>query len=358
MTAKNSELKKVIAYTDGACINNPGPGGYGVVLLYDKHKKELSEGFRLTTSNRMEIWAAIAALKALKTKCAVTIYSDSKYLVDSVSQGWVYRWKENGWKRNNNEVPNADLWMQLLKLCRQHEIELVWVKGHDGNPGNKRADQLSKRAADQENLVTDTIYEEEQVQAASPTLFEFEGGATFDQTSEPDTTDTMTVELEGKSYMWNGSAWDEATTFLSPPSMIIAKLNNRLSDVIEEEDENIVDIHLLIKRAVNARNWLQYSRSEKLARRILKLEPSNQPALAILCATLRARGYAQKALDETDDYKNLSYPVLLTSRAAALCDLGRWEEAKKTVGRSLAISQSGEAYSVVNRIKAARPDLY
>lgn len=358
MAANNNELKKVIAYTDGACSNNPGFGGYGVVLLYGEHKKELSKGFRLTTSNRMEIWAAIAALEALKTKCAVTIYSDSKYLVDSVSQGWVYGWEENGWKRNKNEVPNADLWMQLLELCEQHEVEFVWVKGHDGNPGNECADQLSKQAADQENLVIDTIYEEEQVQAASPTLFEFEEGATFDQTSEPDTSGTVTIELDGKSYTWNGSAWYEATTFLSPPSAIIAKLNNRLPDALEEEDENVADVHLLIKRAVNARDWLQYSRSEKLARRILQLEPSNQPALAILCAALRARGFPQKALTETDDYKNLPYPVLLTSRAAALCDLGRWEEAKKTVGRSLAINKSEEAYSVVNRIKSEKPDLY
>ena len=358
MASKNNELKKIIVYTDGACINNPGPGGYGVVLAYGKHKKELSEGFRLTTSNRMEIWAAIAALEALKTKCAVTIYSDSKYLVDSVAQGWVYRWKENGWKRKENEVPNTDLWKQLLKLCQQHEVESVWVKGHDGNPGNERADQLSRRAANQENLVIDTIYEEEEVQVTPLTLFQSQEAVTFYQTSKPHTTETMTVELEGQSYMWNGSAWHEATTFLSPPSMIIPKLNNRLSDALEEEDENIADIHLLIKRAVNARNWLQYGRSEKLARRILKLEPSNQAALAILCATLRAGGFPQKALTETDDYKNLPYPVLLTSRAAALCDLGRWEEAKKTVNRSLAIHKSGEAYSVVNRIKAAKPNLY
>ena len=358
MTAKNSEFKKVIVYTDGACTNNPGPGGYGVVLLYNKHEKELSEGFRLTTSNRMEIWAAIAALKALKTKCVVTIYSDSKYLVDSVSQGWVYRWKENGWKRNKTEVSNADLWKQLLKLCQQHEVEFVWVKGHDGNPGNERADQLSKRAADQENLAIDTIYEEEEVGMAPLTLFQSQETETFSQTSKPHTTDTMTVELERKSYIWTGSAWHEATTFLSPPSAVIPKLNNRLSDALEEADKNTADIHLLIKRAANARDWLQYSRSEKLARRILKLEPSNEPALAILCATLRARGFAQKALAETDDYKSLPYSVLLTSRAGALCDLGRWEEAKKTVGRSLAISKSAEAYNVVNRIKAEKPDLY
>ncbi len=124
MTGKNSELKKVVAYTDGACSGNPGPGGYGVVLLYDKHEQELSEGFRLTTNSRMEMWAAIAALEALKPqKCAVTIYSDSEFLVNSVSQGWVYKWKENGWKNKNiknKEVPNTDLWMLLLELCEQH----------------------------------------------------------------------------------------------------------------------------------------------------------------------------------------------------------------------------------------------
>ena len=190
------------------------------------------------------------------------------------------------------------------------------------------------------------------------TLFQFQESATFDQTSEPDTSGTVTVELEGKSYMWNGSAWYETTTNLSPPTGIIAKLNGRASDALEKADENITDIRLLIKRAVDARDWSQYHRSEKLARRILKLEPSNKPALAILCATLRARGYTQKALDETDAYKSLPHPALLTSRAAALCDLHRWEEAKKTVGRSLAISPSEEAYMVVQRIKAARPDLY
>ena len=172
MAGKNSELKKVVAYTDGACSGNPGPGGYGVVLLYDKHEQELSEGFRLTTSQRMEIWAAIAALKGLKTKCAVTIYSDSAYLVDSVLQDWVYRWKEIGWKRHRNqEVANVDLWMQLLKLFEQHEVKFVYVKGHDGNPYNERVDQLAKKALDRENLVIDTIYEEDKVQMTQPTLF-------------------------------------------------------------------------------------------------------------------------------------------------------------------------------------------
>lgn len=176
ITGKHSELNKVVAYTDGACRKQPtesgGPGGYGVVLLYTKHEQELSEGFRLTNSPRMEMWAAIAALQARNPqKCAVTICSDSKFLVDSISQGWVYRWKENGWKKKNKEIPNADLWMRLLKLCEQHEVKFVHVKGHDGNPYHERADQLAKEALDRENLLIDTIYEEDKVQMTQPTLF-------------------------------------------------------------------------------------------------------------------------------------------------------------------------------------------
>ena len=172
MAGKNSELKKVVAYTDGACSGNPGPGGYGVVLLCDKHEQELSEGFRLTTSNRMEMWAAIAALEALNPqKCAVTIYSDSAYLVNSVSQGWVFGWKTKGWRRGRNrEVANVDLWEQLLKLLKQHEVKFVHVRGHAGSPYNERADQLAKEALDRENLRFDDSYEAEHVQVTQQTL--------------------------------------------------------------------------------------------------------------------------------------------------------------------------------------------
>ncbi len=166
-----SELKKAIIYTDGACIGNPGPGGYGVVLLYKNHKKELSGGFRLTTNNRMEIMAAIVGLQALKFKCAVTIYTDSQYLVDSMTKGWVQRWRAHGWKRNKKEKAlNVDLWEQLLDLCTQHEVEFVWVEGHAGNQYNERCDQLAVQAAQRKDLPADTVYEKGETQESSTPL--------------------------------------------------------------------------------------------------------------------------------------------------------------------------------------------
>ncbi|MBC7263632.1 MAG: ribonuclease HI [Chloroflexi bacterium] len=158
----NKELKRVVIYTDGACLGNPGPGGYGVVLLYGKHRKELSGGFRLTTNNRMEIMAAIVGLSALKERCKVTLYTDSQYLADAMMEGWAKRWKSNGWRRNKREKAlNADLWDKLLNLCEQHDVEFVWIRGHNGNPENERCDKLSMQAAAQENLPPDMGYEHE-----------------------------------------------------------------------------------------------------------------------------------------------------------------------------------------------------
>jgi len=158
----DKELKRVVIYTDGACVGNPGPGGYGVILLYGKHRKEISGGFRLTTNNRMEIMAAIVGLSALKERCKVTVYSDSQYLVDAMMQGWAKRWKSNGWRRNKKEKAlNADLWDKLLSLCEQHDVEFVWIRGHNGNPENERCDKLSTQAAEQKNLPPDIGYERE-----------------------------------------------------------------------------------------------------------------------------------------------------------------------------------------------------
>lgn len=155
-----SILRKITIYTDGGCIGNPGPGGYGAVLLCDGHRKELSGGFRLTTNNRMETLAAIVALESLKTKCEVTLYSDSKYLVDAIMQGWAARWQTNGWHRNKKEKAlNPDLWERLLELCKKHEIKFVWVKGHAGNIENERCDVLCKNAAYQVDLPVDKNYE-------------------------------------------------------------------------------------------------------------------------------------------------------------------------------------------------------
>ena len=156
----SKELKKVIIYTDGGCIGNPGPGGYGVVLLHDERRKELSGGFRHTTNNRMEIMAAIVGLRALKTKCAVTIYTDSRYLADAVMKGWAERWRAKGWMRNKKEKAlNPDLWEQILDLCARHEVEFIWVKGHAGNRENERCDELSMQAAERKDLPPDVGYE-------------------------------------------------------------------------------------------------------------------------------------------------------------------------------------------------------
>ena len=105
---------QMVIYTDGACLGNPGPGGYGVVLLHGQHRKEFSRGFRLTTNNRMEMLACIVGLQTLKQPCAVTLYSDSQYVINSMTKGWALRWKKNKWKRNGEDVPNADLWEQML----------------------------------------------------------------------------------------------------------------------------------------------------------------------------------------------------------------------------------------------------
>lgn len=139
-----NELKRVEIFTDGACSGNPGPGGYGTVLRYGDAEKELSGGAAETTNNRMELTAAIVGLEALKEKCAVTLYSDSKYLIDAVKCGWAVKWRANGWMRGKREPAlNSDLWARLLELIEYHNVELVWVKGHAGHPENERCDRLA-----------------------------------------------------------------------------------------------------------------------------------------------------------------------------------------------------------------------
>lgn len=154
-------LKSVTIYTDGACLGNPGPGGYGVVLLYKGRRKELSGGYRETTNNRMEIMAAIVGLKALKEKCEATLYSDSEYLVKAMTKGWVKRWRKNNWRRNRKEKAlNPDLWEQLLQLYEYHQVEFKWVKGHAKSAENNRCDELALEAAQQSNLLVDEGYNE------------------------------------------------------------------------------------------------------------------------------------------------------------------------------------------------------
>lgn len=150
---------QIIAYTDGSSRGNPGPGGYGTVLLVPdkKYKKEFSQGYRKTTNNRMELLAAIVALEKLKVLNAdITIYTDSKYLCDAVNKRWVFGWE----KKQFSGKKNQDLWMRFLRVYRQHSVRLEWVKGHAGNVWNELADQLATKAADdKENHRIDSVFE-------------------------------------------------------------------------------------------------------------------------------------------------------------------------------------------------------
>ena len=142
-------MKHVDIYTDGACRGNPGRGGWGAILVYDGHEKELSGGEPHTTNNRMELMAAIAALKALKGPCDVTLTSDSRYLVDGIEKGWAVGWRARGWKKaDKSPVLNPDLWGELLDLFERHTVKLVWVRGHVGHPYNERCDALATAFAD------------------------------------------------------------------------------------------------------------------------------------------------------------------------------------------------------------------
>ena len=141
-------MKKVEIYTDGACSGNPGPGGYGIILTYKRNKKELSGGFIRTTNNRMELLAAIVALDALTEPCEVTLYSDSRYLVDSVTKNWLLSWKKRNWiTADKSPVKNVDLWERYLAAQARHKITMVWVKGHAENEFNNRCDELARSAA-------------------------------------------------------------------------------------------------------------------------------------------------------------------------------------------------------------------
>jgi tetratricopeptide (TPR) repeat protein len=169
---------------------------------------------------------------------------------------------------------------------------------------------------------------------------------------------TYTVELEARSYTWNGRSWFASRTFQAPPAALTSRLNELLAPLLESEDSAVTDFQGLLRIAQAARGAAQYKRAEAAARRAIELQPSSEPAHAVLCSVLRHLGASDRAVQETEHFRSAKYPPLLISRAAALCDLERWEEAKATVGRALAIGGSPEAFEVVNRIKAKRPDLY
>lgn len=155
-------VRGVALYTDGACINNPGRGGYGVVVLEGSSRRELSEGYRHTTNNRMELLSAIRGLQAVEEWDSVTVFSDSTYVVNGIKKGWARRWKQNGWRKGKKgeKAKNPDLWEELLTQCDRHKgVGFTWVKGHAGNPENERADQLAMQAAQGLSLSSDEGYE-------------------------------------------------------------------------------------------------------------------------------------------------------------------------------------------------------
>lgn len=149
-------MKEVEIYTDGACSGNPGQGGYGIVMMYNGNRKEVNKGFTMTTNNRMELMAVIDALSLLKLSCKVRLFSDSKYVVSAIKEGWLIGWISKGWKNSKKEpVKNIDLWKQLLPLLDKHEVEFVWVKGHADNVENERCDELARLAIKNNNLNID-----------------------------------------------------------------------------------------------------------------------------------------------------------------------------------------------------------
>lgn len=155
------DLTKVTIYTDGACSNNPGLGGYGAILMYEKKtgevvQKTMSRGFKLTTNNRMELLAVIDALNALKKPCKIKLYSDSKYVIDAINQKWLDGWIKKNWKLNTkNPVKNVDLWKKFLDASKPHDIEFIWVKGHNENKYNEMCDKLAVKARESNNLEID-----------------------------------------------------------------------------------------------------------------------------------------------------------------------------------------------------------
>ncbi len=156
---KTEPNKPILIYTDGAAAPNPGAGGYGALLIYGEHEKEFSGGFKKTTNNRMEIMAAIIALEALKEPCKVTLRTDSKYIVDAINKGYVFKWRNNGWWRTKKDKAlNIDLWQRLLAACEPHDVLFEWVPGHAGIVENERCDKLATAAAKQNDMPIDEGY--------------------------------------------------------------------------------------------------------------------------------------------------------------------------------------------------------
>ena len=154
--------KSIVIYTDGSCLGNPGPGGYGTILIYKQHRKELSGGFRLTTNNRMELLAAIIGLESLRDSCQVDLTTDSQYVRLGITQ-WLTGWKRNNWRTSQKQpVKNQDLWQRLDLACNRHQVNWHWVNAHNGHPENERCDELARAAATHQATAIDSAFEQSQ----------------------------------------------------------------------------------------------------------------------------------------------------------------------------------------------------
>jgi ribonuclease HI len=182
-------MTSLTIYTDGASSGNPGPGGYAAVIISGRQRQEVSGGFRMTTNNRMELYAAIAGLESLQGRQVVKLYSDSQYLVESLNQGWVQAWQAKGWRKTKKEkVPNSDLWKRLLRLLEKHQVVFEWVEGHSGHPLNERANWLAQRSIRSVNLPADEGYEQLAEDGG-----EFQAGL-FDITGDSENVDAQSTD--------------------------------------------------------------------------------------------------------------------------------------------------------------------
>lgn len=159
MENNQSAKQNITIYTDGSSLGNPGPGGWGAIIIWEDSRKEFSEGYRQTTNNRMEIRGALHALEQLSKPCSVSIHTDSRYVCDAIEKRWIQNWLRNGWKTAGKQpVKNRDLWERLIPLLKTHDVRFFWVKAHAGHPENERCDELAKNAAMRGNLPVDQGY--------------------------------------------------------------------------------------------------------------------------------------------------------------------------------------------------------
>jgi ribonuclease HI len=401
-------LKKVEIYTAGRCRGEPGPGGYGTVLLHARRRLELQGGLARTTGRRLELRGVLAGLELLRTRCSVLVYTSSRYLVESMEQRWAHRWQDDGWASGpeHRPVPDQDLWRRLLELCGEHEVRFVWSKSQADASEGELAEELALDAAQESDLPLDETYvaplDAEDFLAcheAGPQAPEAEAGAASASGTErldgaPTEREASETEAEAGAATASGTerlggALTERETSEPEAGAATASGTERPGSAptdreagpqapepeagaatasgterpgsapTEREASETEDLASLRQRACSALEAQQLRRVEELISRALVLEPGDPDTLAVMCEFLRRLGQPQQALDETERHRRGTSHALLVSRAAALCDLGRWAEAKSELAeaRAMGHEDSHELLDVASRISKARPGL-